>query len=265
MKFLKVILATTLISSFCVNADVTIYKQWHLSPKQNTTNIALATKLPQFANQESIYLSVKKMISDGKSQLLIAEGCEGEINHDFKENFNGWDYTRLSILKNGADFDKILTLIPLKIEVLFEGKILTFCGDSKKLVNEHQLALSDLRAYYGYISRLNQFKGKDEKRYKEYSKALEVPQGQDAIVFAKEKGKAALQKFKDLIVKRNDSFIEMSIKNQDKNPMIIIGGLHAEDLEKRLKEKNIKVSIIEDETYAKEEKGLFTQLEAAFK
>lgn len=265
MKFFKVILATTLVSSFCANADVTIYKQWHLSPKQNTTSIALAAKLPQYANQESIYLSVKKMISDGKSQLLIAEGCEGEINRDFKENFNGWDYTRLSILKDGTDFDKILTLIPLKIEVLFEGKILTFCGDNKKLVNEHQLALSDLRAYYGYISRLSQFKGKDEKRYQEYSKALEVPKGQDAIVFAKGKGKAALQKFKDLIIRRNDSFIEMAIKNQDKNPMIIIGGLHAEDLEKRLKEKNIKVSIIEDETYAKEEKGLFTQLEAAFK
>lgn len=260
----RAIIFTTFIG-FNSYANVTIFKQWHLSPKQNTTDIALSTKLPQYANQENIYANVKKIILEGKSQLLIAEGCEGEIDKNFKENFNGWDYTRLSTLKSSPDFDKILTLIPLKIEVLFGDKILTLCGDNKKLVNEHQLALSDLRAYYGYISRLSQFKGKDEKRYQEYSKALGVPEGQDSITFAKTKGQAALATFKNLILKRNDSFIEIANKHKEQNPMIVIGGLHAEDLEKRLKEKGIEVSIIEDETYAKEEKGLFNQLEAAFK
>lgn len=261
---LSSILLLTLISIPSFASEITIYKQWHLSPKQDTRNILASTKLPQYLNQESIYLSSKKLIEEGKSQLVISEGCEGEINKNFKENFNSWDYSRLELAKSSADFDKILTLIPLKLEVLFGEKLLTLCGDNKKLINEHQLALSDLRAYYGYIARLKQFKGKDEKRYQVYAEALKAPKGTDPLLYAQEKGKEALKKFKELIIKRNDQFIESASANYAKNPLIIIGGLHAEDIEKRLKAKGLNVRIIEDATYEKEEKGLFSQLEAAF-
>lgn len=261
--FLLAFCTSTLLVNSLLAAEVTIFKQWHLSPKQDTQNTLAANKLPQYANQEYIYLAAKKLIQEGKSQMLISEGCEGEIDQNFKENFNGWDYTRLTIKKAQPEFDKILTLIPLKLEVIFTNKLLTVCGDNNALVKEHQLTLSDLRAYFGYITRLQQFKGKDQKRYDEYAKMLGAPKGQDPIAFAKEKGKASLAKFKELIIKRNNSFYELALKNVEKNPMIVIGGLHAEDLEKRFKAQNIKVTVLTDDSYQKEEGALFTQLETA--
>lgn len=265
MKFFITLIFFATLTARSFASEVTIFKQWHLSPKQDTQNILKATQLPQYANQEYIFITAKKLIQEGKSKVLISEGCEGEINQNFKQNFNGWDYAKLLAKKTNKEFDKILTLIPLKLEILFSDKLLTICGDNDLLIKENQLALSDLRAYFGYTTRLMQFKGKDQKRYEQYAKSLGAPAGQDPILYAKEKGNASFIKFKELILKRNDSFYELALKNINNNPIIVIGGLHAEDLEKRFKEKNIKVTILTDESYKQEEKTLFSQLETAFK
>ncbi|NJL24935.1 MAG: hypothetical protein HC902_07015 [Calothrix sp. SM1_5_4] len=56
---------------------VMLIKQWHLSPTTITKNFK--EKYPQERNQTAIYANLADNIKKGKIQLIVAEGCQGEI------------------------------------------------------------------------------------------------------------------------------------------------------------------------------------------
>jgi hypothetical protein len=151
---------------------IALLGQYHLSGKTITTDIEASKKLPQFNNQKSIYLVIDEWVKQKKLNLLISEGCEGEINQDFKTVFNGWDYSSLKKLKESKSFKDVLSLVPLKIEAKYDEAIKTVCGDNQLLIKEHQLIFSDLKGYVGFFSRLKQSQP-GTKMYLAYLQALE--------------------------------------------------------------------------------------------
>src|SRR6185437_3063520 len=69
------------------------FKQWHLAPSVNTSDIEKSKTLPQYENQTAIYDQLKTWISSGKLKTVIAEGCSGEMTPKTDAHFNGWNMT----------------------------------------------------------------------------------------------------------------------------------------------------------------------------
>ena len=252
----------SLILLGCQKHSVTVFKQWHLSPSQQTVDIASALQLPQAVNQKDIYLKVKKMIEAGKTAAVISEGCEGEINENFKPEHYGWNYQKLEQWRESKQWPDILALIPLKLEVEYKARIDSWCGDNEKLIKQHGLAFSDLRAYLGYLQRLVDTKKTDVDKYKMYAQSLLPPQNKqaDPIVYAYQQAKKSLEQIKKLIKERNSYFVQMAKQNLDKNPVIIIGGVHVQDLEQRFKQEKISYRVITPQGYQDDETMLLERL-----
>lgn len=252
--------------SFSIFSKVTIYQQWHLGAKTNSLKIEESKKLPQYTNQKFIFNHLDNLIKKGEVQTLISEGCEGEINSSFKSTYNGWNYQNLkSHLKN--QYDSIMTLIPLKLEVKYTDKLKTICGDNQKLIDQHGLAFSDLRGFYGYYLRFLQYRDNKAKR-DIYLKALEETEEKkinDPITYTREKGLKNLANVKHLLVKRNEHFLKNIIRYKDQKPALVIGALHLDDLVLKLKKEKIDYVIVDVEGLPKDSKKLLEKLEAGLK
>ena len=61
---------------------VLVVKQWHLPP--TTVTKGFKEKYPQEMNQTEIFNALEERIKKKKLDLVIAEGCEGEIDENFK-------------------------------------------------------------------------------------------------------------------------------------------------------------------------------------
>ncbi len=135
-------------------ATVMIVKQWHLAPK--TITKGFKEKYPQEKNQSAIYIALADRIKNKKLSLVVAEGCEGEIDEKFSTAFNGWDLETLRKQAQTKSFNRILTHVPMKLEARFGDKILTVCGDDDKLIQEGLVRLSNLRGWAGFYNRLTE-------------------------------------------------------------------------------------------------------------
>lgn len=232
---------------------ITIVKQRHLSPKDKTLNIEKSKSLKAYENQKDIYLYLKKRLSQKTSKLIISEGCQGEITHRFSENFNGWTYGKLKKMKDSPKFDDILTLTPLKVKAYFGKKAKVLCGDNNRLLKRHAEVFSDLRGFTFFYIRLKESINKKPKIYEKYAKALfdklGAKKNQNALDYAKSKANENLKSFKKIINKRNNSFLNAAKGHLKSNPIIVIGGLHAKDLELRLKKKGIKTIVYTPKGY----------------
>ena len=102
---------------------VMVVKQWHLSPK--TITKGFKEKYPQERNQQAIYSALADAVKKKSVQLIVAEGCEGQIDADFKPNFNGWDFASLRAVAQTKGYDKILSHVPLKLEARFGDDLRT--------------------------------------------------------------------------------------------------------------------------------------------
>ncbi len=217
-----------------------ILKQWHLSPSVKTSDIEKSKQNSQFQSQKETYLMAKKMIQHGQVNLVIAEGCENEITLSTLTNFNGWTMKKLAEYKDDPVYDDILAPIPMKLKVLYP-KLKVICGDDLKLIKKNQLAMSDLRGFFGFYTRLLENLHKKPLVFENYaselSKLYPNAVGDDPIGFAREKSIVSLKSFTDYIHKRNDSFAKVVSQNVKSESLIIIGGLHAEDLKTKLSSK----------------------------
>ena len=170
----------------------------------------------------------------------IVEGCEGEIKKGFPLKFNGWSLADVEKrLQRDGNIDLIMTHVGLKGQALLKDKLKVMCGDSEKLVKEHLLTLSDIRAYIGFKIRLEQFKSKPTQTQiylEELKKILKLSakstnqEVQKALDQALE---SSLRRYRDLIHERNKVFIN-AVKARTGRVAVVIGALHIEDLEKQL-------------------------------
>ena len=235
------------------NKHVTLVKQWHLSPGKLTTDIKSSTQLPQYKHQQEIYRLLKKRVINKETNVIISEGCEGVIDKNFKSNHYGWSYKRLQEYKSNKElWPKILALMPLKLKVELGQNVQVICGDSDELLKEHALSFSDLRGFMGYFVRLIETKESRPKRYKLYATSLMEKvkdKGIDPLIYSQGKARMALKKVKALLRKRNKKVMSVILDNLDKKPTVVFGGLHIEDLSRRLRKRGIKVTIVTPKFY----------------
>lgn len=249
---------------------VTIIKQWHTSPSTSTLDIEASRKMPQSVNQRDIYLSLDKLINKDIHITLLAEGCESgtEVNEDFPETFNGWNYQNLRASMDSENYEFILTMLPLKIKAKHPDHAFVLCADSDELLKKNQLAISDAKGFIGFYARLKQSELIDEKKFSLYHKALEESQGITIpypIQYAKEKTIQALDNFKKYIGMRNDIFVQTIKNNINQNPIIIIGGLHVTDLVEKLNKANIQNHVLTPEGYPLSNETLIEDLRKELK
>jgi len=241
--FYKLFLLVFLFSCTSREKELIIIKQWHIDSNINTADINQSIKFPQHINQKDIYLYLVDKINAGTINAIISEGCEGEITKDYKLAFNSWDLNKLKNL-NFDDLENTLTLVPLKLKAKFKDKIKVFCGDNETLIKEHQLALSDIRGYYGYYLRLNQYKNTNKKEYNVYLKSLENIEKQEIknpIEYLVDKIKTSFENYNNILKERNSYFVSVIKNHKNKyNQALVIGGMHYDDLVEKLKQDNIK-------------------------
>ncbi|OQW49280.1 MAG: hypothetical protein A4S09_12250 [Proteobacteria bacterium SG_bin7] len=258
---MKLMLFTLFCFQIALADEVTIIKQWHLSPGVKTIDVEASKKLPQFTNQKNIYLKLAKML-DEKPVTIVSEGCSQEIS---KEAHYGWSIENLSKKKASADYSDILAFTPVKLKVKYGEKAKIVCADDEVLMKKNLLAFSDLRAFSGFYTRLKQFKDTDKASYKRYEAALFDKEKEkigkvDALKFAREKALNALAEIENYIENRNKKFVEGVKKTLSENPVLIVGGLHAKGLVTLFEKENIKFSVIVPEGYNEADEKLLESL-----
>ncbi len=246
---------------------VMIVKQWHLPP--TTTTKSFKEKYPHERNQTAIYQALNELVKKKKVQLVVGEGCQGEINSEFKTAFNGWDYEALKKQSQTRGYPRILSHVPLKLEARHGDKLLTLCGDDEKQVQEGNLRISNLRGWLGFWSRLKEHKG-DADKLKLYSEAaadlLKVPKDtsqEELQAKIKDRIKDELEQFRKSLNLRNDSFVKALEGHDYRIAAIVIGGLHANDLKEKIQAAGLNCDVFEPAGYLREEEKLIQEFEKA--
>lgn len=245
---------------------VTILKQWHLLAKQDTQDIAQSQKLPQATNQHAIYRELARRAQRGEGLDLYAEGCPAgaKVDRSLPTAYNGWTYGALESEVTKSEFEDILTFLPLKLKVRFPAQTKVHCIEDPQLVEQNNLAMSDARGYFGFYLRLQSSQGKP-KQFAIYRKALEETEGHavaDPVAYSRSKIEASLDRFEALIKERNQSFARALALDHSPSPVIIIGGLHAVDLEAQLRAQGMLVDVITPPGYPVENEKLIEELRA---
>lgn len=248
---------------------VLVFKQWHLAP--TTVTKGFKEKYPQEQNQTAIYKTLSELVKKKQLDVLVGEGCEGEIDGTFKTAFNGWTVQDLEKQAQTKGFDRIVTHVPMKVEARWGDKVVTLCGDDEGLIKESQLHLSNLRGWMGFWVRLNEAKPGDEK-LKLYAEAaadlLKVPKDtkiEELKAKINERSKTELKAFEQSLYDRNGAFIKALQSRDFKTAAVVIGGLHAEDLKGKLEKAGLACEIFEPSGYSSQDENLIRDFEKALK
>ncbi|HMN68602.1 MAG TPA: hypothetical protein PKC28_08685 [Bdellovibrionales bacterium] len=249
--------------------EVLLIKQWHLSPTTSTKGFK--EKYAQEKNQTAIYQYLNELVKKKKLDIVVAEGCEGEITDGFATAFNGWDLESLAKQSQTKGFDRIVTNVPLKLEARHHGKLLTLCGDNEKMIQEGNLRLSNLRGWAGFWSRLSE-PAADAERTRLYAEAaadlLKVKKDtpvKDLREKIRERLKADLDLFKESLTTRNQGFVKALEGREFKTAALVIGGLHAKDLKDRLEKAGYACDVLRPPGYAAQDEELIEEFEKALK
>lgn len=248
-------------------ATVMIVKQWHLAPK--TITKGFKEKYPQERNQSAIYISLADRIKNKKMDLVLAEGCEGEINEKFTTVFNGWDLEAMKKQAQTKGFDRVLSHVPMKLEARFGEKILTICGDNDKLIQEGLVRLSNLRGWAGFYGRLTE-PTSDSDRQKLFAESAagvlkvdkETPIA-ELVPKIKEKISEELTAFNKTLAERNDAFVKALQAQSFKNAAIVIGGLHVADLKDKIEAAGYACEVMEPAGYSRDDENVIRDFEKA--
>ena len=248
---------------------VMLIKQWHLAPTNITKSFK--EKYPQEKNQTAIYQSLNDLVKKKKLQIVVGEGCEGEIDSNFKTAFNGWDFESLQKQSHTKAYPRIVTHVPLKLEVRHGDKLLTLCGDSDKQIQEGNLRISNLRGWIGFWSRLSEHKT-DPDKLKLYSEAaadlMKVPKEtslEELQTKIKERIKQELELFQKSLDERNTSFVKALEGREFDTAAIVVGGLHASDLKEKLQAAGFACDVFEPVGYIQQEEKLIQEFQKALK
>jgi hypothetical protein len=243
------------------SAHIWFFKQWHLGPKLDTTDIKKSESLPQEANQKALFDQLDTWIASGKLKTIIAEGCSsGEMTEATPLKFNGWDIAGLKAQLANPDYDSILTSVPLKLEAKYGSKIHVICGDDDELAKKNALAFSDARGEVGYLTRLDQYKNDPTKAagyledvVKLYHMPSNTTVAQGISKLKSELGNS-INQVEEFIGKRNDHLVEVAVKvAQSKTPSddiaIVFGGAHTAGAKALLEAKGLNCEIVEPTGY----------------
>jgi hypothetical protein len=250
---------------------VWIFKQWHLAPSVNTKDSDQVKTYPQSKNQTAIYEQLDQWIRNKKIKEIYAEGCTGQILPDSSISFNGWKASDLHAVSNQASYAEIVTSVPLKLEAKYGDSIRTVCGDDDALVKENSLAFSDARAAIGFLARLVQYRN-DRARAKPYLdgviQAYKMPAQttlEQATARMKTEFKAAVERAKIAMQKRNRHLVEVIKHSSEPNVVVVFGGMHAAGIVQLLEEAGLGCSVIEPAGYQSDEENLIAKLDSALK
>lgn len=251
------ILAMSLIMLSCKEeAKITIIKQWHLAPGKDASDVEASKKLPQYLNQVEIYKLLESKIHE--KPVIVAEGCEGNLNEE--EKFNGWSIIDLKAKVKDPDYVHIMAPVFMKIKAKYPQSTVV-CGDKVDDIEKNKLAFSDLRGFAGYYERLIGSKNRPEvfDRYKRSLNELAGKVLADPVEFARKESLKALNRSKNLIHSRNNSFYEVARKHKD--IYIIIGGIHTEHLSQLFNNDGIAHEVITPKGYSEVDQELYATLE----
>lgn len=251
---------------------VYVVKQWHLASSVNT-HTGPKVILPQAENQKQIYQQLNEWESHHDDTAILAEGCEGEVNAQLKEAFQGWSFNDLETeyKVHPADFSGVLAH-PVIMTKISHPEAKVFCGDNLAEIKKSQLALSDARADVGYVTRLSKKKDHLELLKPYLADVIDLYHlKKDATIADAQKAldsdlKASLVIFQSSTHLRNQSFVNKALKlSQEKSSIqkpvvIVIGGLHASDLKADLEAKHFNCTIFEPLAYQNDEETLNTRL-----
>lgn len=239
---------------------VWLIKQWHLAPE--TVTKGFREKYPQEPSQTAIYKFLSNSVQNKDIDLVVGEGCEGEITEKFEKTFNGWNYTSLKAESKGKKYDRLLTHIPLKLEARWTDKVKSYCGDSEAMIREGQIRLSNMRGWYGFLLRFG-----DSQLAEDHKSELAAAANQllkhrkpkavkDLIPEIRTKLKEELASFENSLQKRNDAFIKILSEQDYKSAAVVIGGLHSEDLRSKVEKQGFNCKIYEPPRYPAEDESL---------
>jgi hypothetical protein len=239
------------------------FKQWHLAPSVNTSDVEKSKNLPQYANQSAIYDQLNTWISSGELKTIVAEGCSSKI----EGRFNGWDLAVLKADLSSKDYDAILTSIPLKLEAKYGDKIHTLCGDDEALLKKNALAFSDARAELGYLGRLEQYKDDPERAKLYLDGVIELYHMPASTTIAQAIARLNMELEKSVneaeqwIQKRNEHLVDViSAAPHDSDIAVVFGGAHASGVEALLEKKGMNCTIVEPVGYQDDETQLLQKL-----
>jgi hypothetical protein len=252
-----------------VERKVLVFKQWHLAP--TTVTKGFKEKYQQEKNQTAIYKTLSEMVKKQELQVLVGEGCEGEIDGNFKTAFNGWTIQELEKQAQTKNFPKIISHVPMKVEARWGDKVVTLCGDDDKLIKESQMHLSNLRGWMGFWSRLSEAKPGDEKS-KLYADAaadlLKVPKDtkvEELKTKINERSHEELNQFEQTLYDRNAAFVKALQSREFKTAAVVIGGLHAADLKSKLEKAGFACDVYEPPGYSAQDENLIKEFAKALK
>jgi hypothetical protein len=240
------------------SAHVWFFKQWHLGPKLDTTDIKKSASLPQEQNQQALYDQLDTWINAGQLKTVVAEGCSsGEMTETTPLKFNGWGISNLKAQVDKPDYDSILTSVPMKLEAKYGSKIHIFCGDDEELAKKNALAFSDARGEVGYLTRLIQYKddsGKANDYLQDVIKLYHLPANTtvaQGIVHLKTELRKSIGQVEDFIGKRNQHLVDVVTKVSEASSdfAIVFGGAHTAGVKELLESKGLSCDIAEPAGY----------------
>jgi hypothetical protein len=244
---------------------VTIIKQWHASPSKESRYIEESLLWPEYPNQREIYDYLEAKIINKEPLFLLAEGCQegASVERGFTKPVNGWSFKDLRDSSLHSRYPDIISSIPLKLKAKYAQSIEAYCADDLQLIHKHQLSLSDAKGYIGFYLRLKQFQSKDVKSFLKYKQALEQSEKQtinEPVRYTKEKALKALEAFQKLLLERNAIILKNITRNLKHNPILVVGGLHAQDLMDQLTLAGVKTQVITPSHYPQNSENLIQEL-----
>jgi len=270
LTFLEIASARPLlvITATCVKTDspktVRVIRQWPLPPMVFTKEFK--EKYPNERNQTAIYSALLDDVKKKKVDLVVGEGCEGDIGPEFTAVFNGWTFESLRKVAFTKSYDRILTHVPLKLAARFEDKLRVKCGDNAALIQEGNVRITNLRGWSGYLSHLREKYVDDRgKLYADgaadllkISRATPLP---ELLTKVKDKVRGELAAFRRAIGERDDGFLKLVTETEFSTAAIVINGLHADDLKAKLQDAKLNCEIYEPPGYQKEDERLIQEFE----
>jgi hypothetical protein len=251
--------------------EVVLFKQWHADASVDTHARSKAAGLPQAANQTAIFRQLDRWVRRGSLRTIVAEGCQGELDRASPVKFNGWSVRELEAESGRPGFDAIVASVPEKLEARYGTRLRVVCGDDPSLIREHQLALSDLRGAYGFLTRLDQYRDDPAKTRLYLGGVIEAYHlaPDTTAAQARERLKKALregmERMHQALDRRNEAVIS-AIRRAGSGPIgVVYGGAHAPGLLEKLDRQGFRCSVIEPAGYRNDEAKLMEELEAAIR
>lgn len=237
---------------------IIIVKQSPIDYTIDTKNEEItANDQSQMLHQRHIFLMMDAWFTQKKMNLVLAEGCSRQsVDEKFLKIFNGWSFSDLKEKVANETYVQIATHIPMKLAAKYSPKLLVECADDEELFVQQRELMIDMKKVIGLLSRLRQY-AKNEKKTSTYMKtAIEEYQLDKFITPQKtqEFFEVRLRQGLSLwtkIVKKREEIMAQNIMFKAAPLAIVVNGMHAHELKKKLQSEKFQCLVVEPTGYEK--------------